>query len=119
MASCGGPGVVRDRPASTVRAADGGGIKGRDEIVQRFGELYAQHQGSFPAETKEKAYLDRIRSCYPIHPELFDRLFDDWSTLERFQRTRGVLKLMAAVVHALWERQDGNLLILPGSDPAR
>jgi predicted AAA+ superfamily ATPase len=95
----------------------GDGIKGRDEIIQRFGELYAQQQGSFPAETKEKAYLERIRSCYPIHPELFDRLFDDWSTLERFQRTRGVLKLMAAVVHALWERQDGNLLILPAAIP--
>jgi predicted AAA+ superfamily ATPase len=93
------------------------GIKGRDEIVQRFGEMYAQHQGSFPAETKEKAYLDRLRSCYPIHPELFERLFDDWSTLERFQRTRGVLKLMAAVIHALWDRQDGNLLILPAAIP--
>ncbi len=93
------------------------GAKGRDEVVQRFGELYAQHHGSFPAEAKEKAYLDRIRSCYPIHPELFDVLFNDWSTLERFQRTRGVLKLMAAVVHALWERQDGNLLILPAAIP--
>ena len=92
-------------------------VKGRDEVAQRFGELYAQHQGSFPAETKEKAYLDRLRNCYPIHPELFDRLFDDWSTLERFQRTRGVLKLMAAVVHALWEKQDGNLLIWPASIP--
>lgn len=92
-------------------------VKGRDEVVQRFGEFYAQHQGSFPAETKEKVYLDRLRNCYPIHPELFDRLFDDWSTLERFQRTRGVLKLMAAVVHALWERQDGNLLILPAAVP--
>ena len=92
-------------------------IKGRDEVVQRFGELYAQHQGSFPAETKEKAYLERLRTCYPIHPELFDRLFDDWSTLERFQRTRGVLKLMAAVVHSLWEKQDGNLLIWPASIP--
>jgi predicted AAA+ superfamily ATPase len=92
-------------------------MKDRDEVVQRFGELYAAHGGSFPAETKEKAYLDRIRACYPIHPELFDRLFDDWSTLERFQRTRGVLKLMAGVVHALWEKQDGNLLILPAAVP--
>ena len=38
-------------------------------------------------------------------------------TLEKFQRTRGVLKLMAAVVHALWERQGPNLLILPGAIP--
>ena len=91
--------------------------RSRDEVVQRFSELYAQHVGVFPTDTKEKAYLERLRSCYPIHPELFDRLFDDWSTLERFQRTRGVLKLMAAVVHALWEKQDPNLLILPAAIP--
>jgi predicted AAA+ superfamily ATPase len=55
--------------------------------------------------------------AYPIHPELFDRLYNDWSTLDKFQRTRGVLRLMAAVIHSLWERQDSNLLILPGNIP--
>ena len=28
----------------------------------------------------------------PIHPEMFDRLYNDWSTLDKFQRTRGVLR---------------------------
>jgi predicted AAA+ superfamily ATPase len=46
----------------------------------------------------------RIKMAYPVHPELFDRLFNDWSTLDKFQRTRGVLRLMAAVIHSLWER---------------
>ena len=48
---------------------------------------------------------------------MFDRLYNDWSQLDRFQRTRGVLRLMAAVIHALWERQDASLLILPASVP--
>jgi predicted AAA+ superfamily ATPase len=106
--------IVRRRLFEPIGLDD---AKSRDEVVQRFSELYAQHVGVFPSDTKEKAYLERLRSCYPIHPELFDRLFDDWSTLERFQRTRGVLKLMAAVVHALWEKQDPNLLILPAAIP--
>ena len=55
--------------------------------------------------------------AYPIHPELFDRLYNDWSTLDKFQRTRGVLRLMAAVIHSLWERQDSNLLIMPANVP--
>jgi len=50
-------------------------------------------------------------------PELFDRLYNDWSTLDKFQRTRGVLRLMAAVIHSLWERQDASLLILPANVP--
>jgi hypothetical protein len=106
--------IVRRRLFEPI---DADGAKRRDEVLQHFSELYAKHSGAFPSETKEKAYLERLRNCYPIHPELFDRLFDDWSTLERFQRTRGVLKLMAAVVHALWERQDANLLILPAAVP--
>ena len=32
----------------------------------------------------------------------------------KFQRTRGVLRLMAAVIHSLWEKGDRNPLILPG-----
>src|SRR5690606_890063 len=50
-------------------------------------------------------------------PELFDRLYEDWSALERFQRTRGVLRLMNAVIHALWVGEDQGPLILPGSIP--
>ena len=41
-----------------------------------------------------------------MHPELCRRLYDDWSTLDKFQRTRGVLRLLAKVIHRLWESQD-------------
>ena len=53
----------------------------------------------------------------PIHPELFARLYEDWSTLDRFQRTRGVLRLMAAVIHSLWAAGDQSPLILPAAVP--
>ena len=46
-----------------------------------------------------------------------DRLYTDWSTLVKFQRTRGVLRLMAAVIHSLWEKEDRNPLILPCNIP--
>ena len=71
--------------------------------------------GDFPAECREGRYLERLKACYPIHPEVFERLYSDWSTLERFRRTRGVLRLMAAVIHDLWVRHDAGLVILPGS----
>ena len=71
--------------------------------------------GEFPSGVAERDYYDRMVSAYPIHPELFDRLYQDWSTLERFQRTRGVLRLMAGVIHQLWMRNDASLLIMPGT----
>jgi predicted AAA+ superfamily ATPase len=89
----------------------------RDAVVSAFGDMYRNAAGEFPAGVAERDYIDRVRSAYPIHPELFDRLYQDWSTLERFQRTRGVLRLMAAVIHQLWSRGDGSLLILPGTLP--
>jgi predicted AAA+ superfamily ATPase len=58
-----------------------------------------------------------LLNAYPIHPELFRRLYEDWSTLDKFQRPRGVLRLLAKVVHRLWESQDGSLLIMPSSAP--
>ena len=58
---------------------------------------------------------ERIKAAYPIYPEIFDRLYTDWSTLIKFQRTRGVLRLMAAVIHSLWEKGDRNPLILPAN----
>lgn len=89
----------------------------RDAVVDAFGDMYRNASGEFPSGVPERDYLDRIRAAYPIHPELFDRLYQDWSTLERFQRTRGVLRLMAAVIHQLWTRGDQSLLIMPGTLP--
>ena len=87
----------------------------RDAVCQVFSQMYQENAADFPTSTKEVDYFQRMRSCYPIHPEIFDRLYEDWATIERFQKTRGVLRLMAAVVHNLWMNQDGGLLIMPGS----
>jgi predicted AAA+ superfamily ATPase len=86
----------------------------RDDVCRAFSALY-RDGSQFPAECREARYFERMKACYPIHPEVFDRLYNDWATLERFQRTRGVLRLMAAVIHDLWMRNDASLLIMPGS----
>ena len=65
----------------------------------------------------EPGYEERLKAAYPIPPELFDRLYEDWSTLPRFQRTRGVLRLMSAVIYALWRSGDAAPLIMPGGVP--
>ena len=94
----------------------GGGTQLGRGVADQSGEL-AVGDDDFPREARDTAYEDRIKQTYPIHPELFDRLYEDWSSLERFQRTRGVLRLMNAVIHALWEGEDQGPLIMPGSIP--
>jgi len=89
----------------------------RDATAEAFGRLYRSQRSEYPHECSEIAYEARIKSAYPIHPEVFDRLYQDWSAIDRFQRTRGVLRLMAATIDSLWRSDDRSPLILPCSIP--
>lgn len=91
--------------------------KQRDIVARTFVDFYRQQHREFPSECRDLAYERRLREAYPIHPEVFDRLYEDWSTLLRFQRTRGVLRLMASVIHSLWEKGDKSPLIVPSLVP--
>jgi hypothetical protein len=104
--------IVRRRLFQPIRD-----FAARDAVSQAFIGLYRESKGEFPVACIEADYERRLKAAYPVHPELFDRLYQDWSTLEQFQRTRGVLRLMAAVIHELWERQDRSLVIMPGTVP--
>src|SRR2546427_5438980 len=89
----------------------------RDTVARAFFDFYRTQQQEFPPECRDGDYEKRLKAAYPIHPEVFDRLYNDWSTLVKFQRTRGVLRLMAAVIHSLWEKGDRTPMILPSTIP--
>ena len=97
--------------------ADPAQFKDRDVVARAFADFYRSQQQEFPPACRDADYEKRIKAAYPIHPEIFDRLHTDWSALAKFQRTRGVLRLMAAVIHSLWEKGDRNPLILPANIP--
>jgi len=88
-----------------------------ESVCRAFADYYIANRDDFPQETQDSKYLERLIHAYPIHPEVFDRLYEDWSTLDNFQRTRGVLKLMAKVIHRLWRDGNNDPLIMPGSLP--
>lgn len=104
--------IVRRRLFDSV-----GDKKQMEAVCEAFASLYRENDSKFPHETLEEAYTERLRQCYPIHPEVFDRLYEDWSTLDKFQRTRGVLQYLAIVIHRLWNSDNSDALIMPGSIP--
>ena len=110
LRSCGG-GCLSRWPSRTQFKAPRRTWRGPSRIFT------ARSRQEFPPECRDADYEKRIKAAYPIHPEIFDRLYTDWSTLVKFQRTRGVLRLMAAVIHSLWEKGDRNPLILPANIP--
>jgi predicted AAA+ superfamily ATPase len=104
--------IVRRRLFEPVRD-----VKARDAVCRAFADTYVAEGAKLPSETQEGRYYDRLCQAYPIHPEVFDRLYEDWTTIDGFQRTRGVLKLMAKVIARLWKENNQDLMILPGSLP--
>lgn len=88
-----------------------------EETCQTFAAYYHEKRDSLPAVVQEGGWIDKMRQCYPIHPEVFIRLYEDWSTLQNFQKTRGVLQYMAIVINRLWESGTDEPLIMPASIP--
>ena len=107
--------IVRRRLFEQVGSTEA--YKQRDLTARAFAELYSAQSVEFPSECRTADYERDIQAAYPIHPEIFKRLYEDWSALPHFQRTRGVLRLMAAVIHSLWEQGDRSPLILPSTLP--
>ena len=75
------------------------------EIAQEFYELYERLGADVPTDVRELSYREKIARAYPFHPELIDVLYERWGSFPRFQRTRGVLRLLAEVVKDLYEKQ--------------
>ena len=104
--------IVRRRVFETIRDA-----KARDQVCRAFADAYIAEGSKVPQETQESRYFDRMMQSYPIHSEVFAQLYEEWTTIDGFQRTRGVLKLMAKVIFRLWQDDNKDLMILPGSLP--
>lgn len=88
----------------------------RSATAEAFHAMYRRQKRQYPQDAPLPVYRDRLESCYPIHPEVFDRLFEDWSSVSKFQNTRGVLRLMAIAIRQLFSSSN-DLLIMPGSLP--
>jgi predicted AAA+ superfamily ATPase len=104
--------IVRRRLFEKIRDA-----KARDQVCRAFADAYVAEGSKVPQETQESRYFDRMMQSYPIHPEVFGQLYEEWTTIDGFQRTRGVLKLMAKVLYRLWQDDNKDFMILPGSLP--
>jgi hypothetical protein len=106
--------IVRRRLFQELDAA---GEKARDRTIDAYRRLYRENRKDFPAGVDEAAYAELMREAYPVHPMLFDKLAQEWGGLDRFQRTRGVLKFIAESARRIWMNSSNEPLIQPGSIP--
>ncbi len=83
-----------------------------ENVANQYIELYSQHRTELPSNAEKSEYKKKIIQSYPFHPELVDIFKIKWASNNNFQRTRGVLRLLAAIVSDLWKRQQS----LPGTN---
>ncbi len=88
-----------------------GDDKARRRVADWYFGLYQKLGIDAPSETREVAYRDKIVRAYPFHPELIDVLYERWGSYPTFQRTRGVLRLLAEVVADLYSKKTASPLI--------
>ncbi|MEW5932261.1 MAG: DUF499 domain-containing protein [Bacillota bacterium] len=90
--------------------ADLGDRKIHRQVAESYFRLYQGLGSDVPAEVREPAYREKIERAYPFHPELIDVLYERWGSFPTFQRTRGVLRLLAQVVAGLYKRVPAPLI---------
>ncbi len=72
------------------------------KIISEFIK-YSQKEDILPAGKEVSEYRNEFLASYPFIPEVINVLYERWGTFPNFQRTRGVLRLLALVIHDLKE----------------
>jgi hypothetical protein len=76
-----------------------------EQVLARYKTTYHNRYRDLPTYADRMEYINKMRKSYPFHPELIDMFRLRWGHDSRFQRTRGVLRLLASIVKDLWIRR--------------
>ena len=76
-----------------------------EQVLQKYKNTYHNRRSDLPDNASRIEYINKMRKSYPFHPELIDMFRQRWGQDSRFQRTRGVLRLLASIVKDLWMRR--------------
>ena len=68
--------------------------------------MFHNRYRDLPEYCDKMEYTNKIKKSYPFHPELIEMFRQRWGSDPRFQRTRGVLRLLASIVQDLWRRKE-------------
>lgn len=83
-----------------------GSEKEVNAVVNAYYEMYKEHSSEIPSEATLPEYKRKLSEAYPFHPELIEILYHRWGSHSEFQRTRGVLRLLAIIVADQWNKKN-------------
>ena len=85
------------------------------KTATEFGKYYDKliEQGvDLPQRAARSEYHEDIVKDFPFHPELLTTLNRKTSTIPNFQKTRGVLRLIAQTIRELWESKPNDAWLI-------
>ena len=108
------PNVLRARLFETVD------LGAAQAVIAAYSQVWNSNRDSLPADAADPELRDQFARSYPLHPKLLEMLTEKTASLSTFQRTRGMLRLLARTVHHLWRIQppDASSIHAHHMDPA-
>ena len=91
------PKIIRHRLFSSTDSE----IRDRSEKIIKDFVDYCEDEGLIPEGMQVSQYREEFSRSYPFLPQVIDVLYQRWGTITRFQRTRGVLRLLSLVINSL------------------
>lgn len=96
------PNVLRARLFETVD------LNAANDVISGYSGVWNSNKGALPEEATSPELRDAFARSYPLHPKLLEMLTEKTASLSTFQRTRGMLRLLARGVHYLWRTKPGD-----------
>ena len=93
------PNVLRARLFETVD------LQGATDVIAAYSQVWNANRETLPADATDSELREQFAKSYPLHPKLLEMLTEKTASLSTFQRTRGMLRLLARTVHHLWRIQ--------------
>jgi len=83
-----------------------------EAIIEQYFCLWDRNKEHLPPDAFSPETRDQFRHGYPFHPETLNVLVEKTSSLSTFQRTRGMLRLLARTIHSLWKTKPADALAI-------
>jgi hypothetical protein len=70
------------------------------KVVEAYYNYYLNH-----GLVSEPNYKDKMLKAYPFHPFLIDTLYERVASIDKFNKTRGMLRLLALAIHEIYKNK--------------
>jgi hypothetical protein len=100
-------------------------LHGAEDVLREYFALWERNKDFLSPDALSPELRDQFRKGYPLHPETMNVMMTKLSSLSTFQRTRGMLRLLARTVHHLWRERPSDAFAVhphhidPGCNPIR